>query len=250
MKSRAKHGAGLVNSAINALPFELHIPGYQFCGPGTRLQERLARGDRGINPLDAACREHDIAYSRNKDLADRHVADLALAKRALERVKSKDAKLGERAAAATVWAAMKAKTKFGMGVTKRRRLTKRKRKTRRILPIAKRGGFLPILPLLGALGSLVGGAATVAKAVNDRKAARRQLEEMQRHNKALEGKGLYLAPYNPHNSYKAKRGGGAKRGKKKGGRGTERTIGNHHQFSTVSISEKDANTIFQRRVHA
>ncbi|KYN10235.1 hypothetical protein ALC57_17633, partial [Trachymyrmex cornetzi] len=39
--------------------FELHIPGYQFCGPGTRLEKRLARGDRDINPLDAACREHE-----------------------------------------------------------------------------------------------------------------------------------------------------------------------------------------------
>ncbi|KYM99011.1 hypothetical protein ALC62_10261 [Cyphomyrmex costatus] len=58
-------GRGLLNKAINALPFELHIPGYQFCGPGTRLEKRLARDDRGINPLDTACREHDIAYTRS-----------------------------------------------------------------------------------------------------------------------------------------------------------------------------------------
>ncbi|XP_072757719.1 uncharacterized protein [Anoplolepis gracilipes] len=56
-------GRGLLNRAINALPIELHIPGYQFCDPGTRLEKRLARGDRGINPLDAACREHDISIS-------------------------------------------------------------------------------------------------------------------------------------------------------------------------------------------
>jgi len=31
---------------------------------------------------------------------------------------------------------------------------------------------------LGALGSVIGGAASVAKAVNDSKAARRQLEEL------------------------------------------------------------------------
>jgi len=67
--------SSLLNRAINALPFELHIPGYQFCGPGTHLEKRLARGDRGINSLDAACREHDIAYSRSNDLAERHVAD-------------------------------------------------------------------------------------------------------------------------------------------------------------------------------
>ncbi|XP_029665449.1 uncharacterized protein LOC115236867 [Formica exsecta] len=47
---------------------------YQFCGPGTHLETRLARGDRGINPLDAACREHDIAYSRCNDLGQRNRA--------------------------------------------------------------------------------------------------------------------------------------------------------------------------------
>jgi len=48
-------------------PFELHIPEYQFCGPGTHLEKRLARDGQGINPLDAACCEHDIAYSRSND---------------------------------------------------------------------------------------------------------------------------------------------------------------------------------------
>ena len=228
MQSFAKYGESLFNSVINKLPFELHIPGYQFCGPGTRLQERVARGERGINPLDAACREHDIAYSQSKDLAHRHVADQTLAKRALERVISKDARLGERATASAVWAAMKAKTKFGMGVTRRGEGSGRKKRRsgkKRILPTAKRGGLLPILPLLGALGSLVGGAASVAKAVSDRKAARKQLEEMQRHNRALEGRGLYVAPY--------KRGGGARRGKKKGSRDDKCSIRNYYQFSII-----------------
>jgi len=200
-------GAGLLNSAINALPFELHIPGYQFCGSGTRLRERLARGERGINPLNAACREHDIAYSRNKELFNRHIADQILAKKARERITASDASFGERAAATAVWAAMKAKTKFGMGMRRGKKKTKRRKK--RALPVAKRGGLLPLLPLLGALGSLVGGAAGVAKAVNDSKAARRQLEEIQRHNRAIEGRGLYLAPY------KRSGGGHVKKNKKK-----------------------------------
>ncbi|EFN63556.1 hypothetical protein EAG_04557, partial [Camponotus floridanus] len=83
-----------------------------FCGPGTRLVKRLARGDRGINPLDAACREHDIAYARSNDLDQRHIADRILAARAQERITARDSTLGERAAATTVWAAMKAKTKL------------------------------------------------------------------------------------------------------------------------------------------
>ena len=63
------NGNGLVNSLINNLPFELHIPGgYRFCEPGTKLQKRLDRGDVGINQLDEACKEHDISYSKSNDL--------------------------------------------------------------------------------------------------------------------------------------------------------------------------------------
>ncbi|KYN22482.1 hypothetical protein ALC57_05118 [Trachymyrmex cornetzi] len=88
---------------------------------------------------------------------------------------------------------MKAKTKIGIGMKPKKKKTTRKK---RIFPMAKRGGALPFLPMLGALGSLIGGAASVAKAVNDSKAARRQLEELQRHDRAMEqGRGLYLAPY-------------------------------------------------------
>jgi len=140
--------------------------------------------------LDAACREHDIAYSHNNDLAERHVADKILAEKARKRIITRNSTFGERAAAAAVWAAMNAKTKIGMGVK-----MKANKKTKRVLPTAKRGDILPILSMLGALESLIGGAAGVAKAVSDSKATRRQLEELQRHNRAMEGHGLYLAPY-------------------------------------------------------
>ena len=129
----------LLNRAINALPFELHIPGYRFCGPGTRLTKRLTRGDASINPLDA------------DDLTDRHTADKVLADKALGRVVARDSALGERAAAAAVWAAMKAKTKIGMGMKPKKKTTKKKAAKKRILPTAKRGGALPFLPMLGAL---------------------------------------------------------------------------------------------------
>lgn len=121
--TQRKHvkGEGVVNSLINKLPFEVHIPGYQFCGPGTKLHKRLARGDPGINPLDKACREHDIAYSKSSNLEDRHKADYELEQRAWERVKSRDAKLGEKAAAWTITNAMKVKRKLGMGVERRGR---------------------------------------------------------------------------------------------------------------------------------
>lgn len=117
----------IVNTVIDALPIELHIPGYQYCGPGTKLSERLSRGDSGINKLDQACKEHDIAYSKYSDSSNRTAADKALAQKAWDRVKSGDASLGEKAAALAVTAAMKAKTTISGG-GKRRRVRKRKQR--------------------------------------------------------------------------------------------------------------------------
>ncbi|GBP18887.1 hypothetical protein EVAR_20418_1 [Eumeta japonica] len=72
-------GSGVLNNLIDNLPFELHIPGYNYCGPGTKLQKRLARGDKGINKLDEACKNHDIAYWLHKDITNRNLADSKLA---------------------------------------------------------------------------------------------------------------------------------------------------------------------------
>jgi len=97
------------------------------------------------------------------------VADKILAEKARKRIIARNSTLGERAAATAVWAAMKAKTKISMGKTK----VKTKKKTKRVFPTAKRGSILSILPMLDALGSLIGGAAGVAKAVSDSKTTRR-----------------------------------------------------------------------------
>lgn len=240
-----RKGKGLANSIINNLPIELHVPGYQYCGPGTKLKERIARGDPGINPLDAACKEHDIAYSRNrKDLSARHSADRILAEKAWKRVIAKDASLAEKAVAWGVANTMKVKTKLGMGVGKRKKFAqkkvplrdivraakvsmhaganavktalkgareavknvggKRRIQTPRVLPLPpKIGGILPFLiPIfagLSATGALAGGAAGIAKAVNDANSAKHAFEESKRHNQAMEaiavGKGLFLKPY-------------------------------------------------------
>ena len=122
-------GGSLLNRTINALPFELHIPGYQFCSPGTRLTKQLARDDAGINPLDAACRKHDIAYFRSNDLTDRHATDKVLAEDARKRVTVRDSALSERAAAAAVWVAMKAKIGMGMKSKKKTTMRKKQRKS-------------------------------------------------------------------------------------------------------------------------
>jgi len=77
---------------------------------------------------------------------------------------------------------MKAKTKIGMDMKSKKKMTTRKRTMKkRILPIAKRGGALLFLPILNVFGFLIGGMTNVAKVINNRKAVRCQLEELQCH---------------------------------------------------------------------
>lgn len=224
-------GRGLLNSAINNLPFELHLPGYNYCGPGTKLQKRLLRGDKGINALDEACMKHDIAYDKYSNLTDRHKADLELYKMANQRMKSKSAGKGEKLASWVVGKIMKTKIKAGAGIKSfksfvskiRHELKKNKKgsvinrayvaakkvfprarnvQIPRLIKISKTGGVLPLIPIfagLSALGSLAGGAAGIAKAVGDYQAAKKNLIESGRHNKMMEsialGKGLHIKPY-------------------------------------------------------
>lgn len=115
----------VINKAVDLLPFEAHLPGYNYCGPGTKLSKRLARGDKGINGLDEACKLHDIAYANNSSSESRRRADKELAERSWQRFKASDSSVGEKAAAWAVTTAMKAKSSFGGG---RRRKCKRVRK--------------------------------------------------------------------------------------------------------------------------
>lgn len=88
---------------IETLP-EIHFIGYRYCGPNTNLMERLARGEHGINRLDCACMEHDIAYAESEDLESRCEADKLLILKAFKRIFAKDSQIGERfAALIVVW---------------------------------------------------------------------------------------------------------------------------------------------------
>ena len=42
---------------------ELHLPGYNYAGPGTELVERLESDSPPINALDACALIHDIDFS-------------------------------------------------------------------------------------------------------------------------------------------------------------------------------------------
>ncbi|KYN15990.1 hypothetical protein ALC57_11769 [Trachymyrmex cornetzi] len=141
-----------------------------------------------------------------------------------------------RTAAAAVLATMKTKTKMGMKPKKK--TTKKKTTKKRILPTVKRDGMLPFLPMLGALGSLTGGAASVAKAVNNSKAVRRQRENLQRHDRAMEqGRGLYLGPH------KYGRGQGVTVKKKKRQRDDKNALGCNYQRAIGRARETYARTI-------
>lgn len=182
-------GRGLINSLINSLPVELHIPGYQYCGPGTKLHQRLERGDPGINPLDRYCRSHDIAYALYPDLERRQRADQELLRGADERINSADADYKEKAAAYLIKSIMTAKTMMGAGLKRKKRGKKgagcRKKKC------VKKGGFL--LPLIT-------GSLAAFNSISKYKNAQKMLEEQKKHNKAMQeiakgGKGLFLKPY-------------------------------------------------------
>lgn len=65
LQLRTSHG--VVNDLLNSnfLP-ELHIPGHKFTDPGTKVKDKLLKGDVPVNDLDKAAHSHDMAYSIGK----------------------------------------------------------------------------------------------------------------------------------------------------------------------------------------
>ncbi|CAB0029091.1 unnamed protein product [Trichogramma brassicae] len=108
------------------MPFEMHVPGYRFLGPGTKLAKRLERGDVGINQLDEACREHDMANSDKN--ADRTKADRLLAERAFKRLLAGDTPPDERTFAMMTVCCMVSKITFEKFFSKIKKSIGRKNK--------------------------------------------------------------------------------------------------------------------------
>jgi len=78
---RRQRGYGIdIQKWLGKTGIEFHWPGYQYMGPGTKLKKRLARGDSGINRLDRLAKQHDIDYSRAKNLQDKWKADAKMIK--------------------------------------------------------------------------------------------------------------------------------------------------------------------------
>ena len=122
-----------------------------------------------MNPLDSACKLHDIAYYENSDLETRHKADQQLIQAAKERIRAKDASLGEKLAASGVTSIIGAKKFLGMGMRKKRN-NKQAKKSK-----LGRGFLLP------AIHGIVGGV-TLYKTIRDM-------------IKKKQGNGFHLKPY-------------------------------------------------------
>lgn len=182
----------VIDYLIDNLPVELHLYGYNFLGPGTRLNEKLDNNIRGINLLDEYCKEHDLVYQKTKNYKKRLDADYTLILKAKERFFSSSSSLWEKFAAFLVIIIMTAKTKLtgkhisfknlirktagcfkkcckkskkrggslnsfiGQTILAAKKLVKNRKsvKVPRILPVPKTGGVLPLVPIFAGLSAL------------------------------------------------------------------------------------------------
>ena len=75
---KAPKGGSLLNKAINNLPFEMHLPGHNFTGPGTKLKKRLnpdltpKECSKPVNRVEKAAYHHNVCYLKNDDTATRN----------------------------------------------------------------------------------------------------------------------------------------------------------------------------------
>ena len=65
---KAQKGGSLLNKVINNLPIEMHLPGHNFTGPGTKLKKRLnpdltpKKWSKPVHLVDKAAYHHDVCY--------------------------------------------------------------------------------------------------------------------------------------------------------------------------------------------
>ena len=75
---KTQEGGSLLNKFINNLPVEMHLPGHNFTGPGTKLNKRLnpdltpKEWSKPVNRVDKAAYHHDVCYLKNNDTATRN----------------------------------------------------------------------------------------------------------------------------------------------------------------------------------
>jgi hypothetical protein len=114
---KAPHEGGDLVDVLSNTFGEIHLPGHNFTGPGTKLDERLARGDKPVNQIDALSKEHDIAYRDSKDKPDkkklRHKADKEMIRKLNE---LENLTIGEHIEKRIVKPVLKTKLFLGLGL--------------------------------------------------------------------------------------------------------------------------------------
>jgi hypothetical protein len=107
---------------LQKFPGELHIPGMNFAGPGTRLEYRL--NDDGtpkqfsmpVDRVDQAAYYHDLVYNEYRDTENRNIADREM----LQELDSiKDPSIREKIEMAIIKPVINTKQRFGLGLKDR-----------------------------------------------------------------------------------------------------------------------------------
>ena len=112
----------MLNKFINNLPVEIHPPGHNFTGPGTKLNKRLnpdLTPKKWSKPINRkAAYHHDLCYLKNNDTATRNaVCD----KNMLKEFKGiYNPTIKERMERGLVSPLIRAKARFGWGVDKKK----------------------------------------------------------------------------------------------------------------------------------
>ena len=112
-------GGSFINSLVNKLPFEMHLPGHNFTGPGKKRNKRLnpdgtpKEWSMPINRVDNAAYHHDLCYSKHDDMKTRNeVCDKTMLDELSGIV---NLTLRERIDKSIVGKMIRAKVNFGLG---------------------------------------------------------------------------------------------------------------------------------------
>ena len=111
-------GGSFLNTLVNKLPFEMHFPGHNFTGPGTKLYKRLnpdgppKESSIPINRVYNAAYDHDLCYSKHDTKTRNDVCDKTM----LGELNSiENPTLRERIDKSIFGKLIKAKFNFGLG---------------------------------------------------------------------------------------------------------------------------------------
>ena len=113
-------GRSFLNSLVNKLPFEMHLPGHNFTSPGTKLYKRLnsdgtpRQWSIPINRVDNAAYHHDLCYSKHDDTETRNMVCDKTMRVELRGIVNPT--LRERIHKSIVGKLIKAKVNFGLGL--------------------------------------------------------------------------------------------------------------------------------------